>query len=90
MLKMRGILEGEGDPIPVKVLMNAKTKLGKVPDQSGKIIVPLGTCLTAGEKFLLVIVDAEKANLGLPCGDSMNIVIDKVSENYAHFLPTAP
>jgi len=68
--------------------MDIKTERGKVPDRSGELIVPLGTCLTAGEKFLLVIVDAKKLNLGLPDGDSMHILIDKVSEYRITFVPT--
>ena len=75
----------------VQVLMNTKVELGKTPDRSGEIIVPLGTRLTAGEKFLLVIVDAKKFNLGLPGGgDSMHILIDCDSKGRVTFVPTSP
>ena len=90
MLRMRGILRGEDKPMAVQVLMNTKVELGKTPDRSGEIIVPLGTRLTAGEKFLLVIVDAKKFSLGLPGGDSMHILINYASEGRITFVPTSP
>ena len=90
MLRMRGTLKGGGEPIAVEVLINTQTELGKIPDRSGKIIAPPGIYFTTGVKFLLELPDAEEANLGLSGGDSMHIVIDKVSENYISFSPTVP
>ena len=90
MLRMRGTLEGAGEPIDVEVLFNAQTELGTIWDRAGKIIVPPGICFSAGDEFLLKLPGAEEANLGLPDADSMHIVIDKASENYISFSQTVP